>query len=115
MTAIEFKHAEIGTVSSRADGSVTFRVMTPELRPSEAGVVMSYHGKACSVFIKPHEQAPDELVQVETEREQKTPSQRLRSVLFLLHKERNERQPFNLWYAEKMEALITSVKDQLSA
>lgn len=113
MNAIELANAEIGTVSSRQDGSVAFRVITAELRPSEAGLVLQYHGKACSVTIKPHEGTPEEFVKVATEREQKTPSQRMHSVLFLLWKHEGEQGDFHAWYAQRMEKLIDQIKSKL--
>jgi hypothetical protein len=113
--AIDITNAEIGTVSSRQDGSVAFRVITPELRPSEAGAVMGFHGKACRVLIAPHEGVPEETVAVDTEREQKTPSQRLRGVLFLVWKKgHSQAGSFEDFYARKMEAMIESWKDALN-
>lgn len=113
MTAIELLHAEIGTVSSRQDGSVAFRVLTPELRPSEAGAIMSYHGKACSVFIKPTETPADEIVRVDTERDDKTPSERLRAVIFVSWTQNGKPGDFAAYYAVKMERLIDHIKSKL--
>lgn len=113
MTAIELVNAEIGTVSSRADGSVAFRVITAELRPSEAGAVLAYHGKACSVLVRPHEGAPEELVRVSTEREQKTPGSRLRAVLFIHWKQLGEAGRFEEFYAAELEKYINHVKGKL--
>lgn len=110
---IDIAHAEIGTVSSRQDGSVAFRVLTPELRPSEAGVVMSWHGKACRVTITPDEGEPEELVSVETERETKTPSQRLRGVLYIMWKEQERTEAFPSFYERQMEKFIAMVKKKL--
>lgn len=111
--AIDITHAEMGAVTSKADGSVTFRVLTPELLPSQAGALMGWHGKACRVIITPHDEAPEETVSIETERNAKTPSQRLRSVLYVLWQERNLSEPFNDFYSKKIEGLIEAVKSKL--
>lgn len=113
MKGIELLNAEIGTVSSRADGSVAFRVITGELRPSEAGAVLAFHGKACKVTVLPHEGAPEEVVVVDSEITRKTPGQRLRAVLFLYWKNEGENGRFEDFYAVKMEALIEHVKSKL--
>lgn len=114
MQGIDIRHAEIGTVSSRADGSIAFRVITPELRPSEAGAVMGWHGKACRVSILPDETAvPEEMVSVDTEREIKSHSTRLRAVIFLDWKQNGQAGSFDNWYAEKMEVMINHFKSKL--
>jgi hypothetical protein len=113
LVAIEILHAEMGTVSSRADHSASFRIITPELRPSEAGALMSYHGKACHVLIKPHDEVPDEQVSVDTQRETKTPSQRLRAVMFVDWTQKGKKGSFDAWYAEKMEIIINKIKSTL--
>lgn len=114
MQAIDIRHAEIGTVSSRADGSVAFRVITPELRPSEAGAVVGWHGKACRVTITPDEEAiPGDVLEVHTDREMKTPGQRLRAVLYLLHKEQERKEPFEDYYRRAMESFIEQAKKKL--
>lgn len=113
MDAIELIDATIGTVSSREDGSVAFRVITAELRPSEKGLVMDYHGRACAVTIKPHQGEPDKTVKVATERTTKTPSQRLYNTLFVLWKQEGGKGIFDEFYNRSMEAFINSVKEQL--
>ena len=112
MTGIQLDNAEIGTVSSRQDGSVAFRVITAELRPSEAGTVLQFHGKACKVIIMPHEGAPDALVSVTTERVSKSPCQRLHSVLFLCWKKRGEGD-FDTYYRNTMERILDHLKKEL--
>lgn len=42
--AIDIKHAEIGMVSSRKDGALTFRVITPELTLEQRATVLGLHG-----------------------------------------------------------------------
>lgn len=114
MNAIELVNAEIGTVSSRQDGSVAFRVITAELRPSEAGLLCQFHGKAARVLIAPHEGTPEEVVHVTTERDAKTPGQRLRNCLFVYWQQEGAGGNFEHFYAEHMEKLIRFVKDKLT-
>jgi hypothetical protein len=113
MNAIQLDNCEIGTVSSRADGSVAFRVITAELRHSECGAVMAFHGKAAKVIVAPHADEPGELVKVTTEREGKPPSQRLRGVIFKLWQQAGSDGGFDSYYTNRMEHIINKLKEQL--
>lgn len=114
MNSIQLVNASIGTVSSREDGSVKLSVLTAELRPSESGLLMSYHGKAAHVTIEPHEGAP-EMVKVQTERGQKSPSQRLHAVLFLLWKQEGGEGLFEHYYQRRMEETLSHWKGKLDS
>ncbi len=113
MQAIELVNAAIGTVSSREDGSVKLSVITAELRPSEAGLLMGYHGKAARVIIHPHDDAQAEVAKVSTERGQKTPSQRLHAVLFLNWKQEGSQGIFQHYYENKMNLILETWKARL--
>jgi len=89
--AIDILHATIGPVSSREDGSVAFRVITPELRPSEKGEIMSFHGRAVRVLITPDDAQAPETVTVDTEMGGKTPGQRLRNIVYAHYQQLKER------------------------
>lgn len=114
MKAVEIQHCQAGSVTSRQDGSVKISFVTPELRPSEAGALIGFHGKNCCVSIVPEDVAPDEKISVDTQRETKSHSSRLRAVLFVFWKQTNSKEQFESFYADKMEALINSVKEQLT-
>lgn len=114
MKGIALENSEVGTVSSMKDGSVKFTVYTAELRPSERGVVMEYHGKACAVTIMPHEGTPEETVSVSTERESKTPGQRLRAVLYVAFQHQHKSgETFDQYYSRHIEDYINEVKSTL--
>lgn len=114
MKAVEIKHCQAGAVTSRQDGSVKISFVTPELRPSEAGALIILHGKKCCVSIVPEDVPPEEKISVDTERGEKSPSLRLRSVLFVwFQQQRPEHTTFEPWYREKMETLIEHVKAKL--
>jgi len=115
LRAIDIKHCEVGTVSSLKDGSVKFTVYTCELRPSESGALMQLHGKACQVALLPENVDEFETVEVLTEREGKTQSERLYATLFVVWKSdpKHQEVPFNLWRERKMEAIIDYAKKQI--
>lgn len=74
---------------------------------------MGWHGKAARVTIVPEEGTPEEIIHVDSEREVKTPSQRLRAVLFILWQTEGKKGQFESWYQHKMETLIEHVKKKL--
>lgn len=112
MNAIQLDNATIGTVSSREDGSVAFRVITAELRPSEKGLVMDFHGRACKVIIALHEGEAEELVTVTTERGEKTPAQRLHGVLYVHWTQEGKPGDFETFYRQKMGLIIEGYKSK---
>lgn len=116
MIALEIKNCEIGTVSSRQDHSVAFRVITPELRPSESGAIMQWHGKACTVSITPHDGPPEELLKVDTERESKSPSERMHSILFVEWKQKDPtaKESFSSYYPRRMDQICERLKSALN-
>lgn len=113
MKAIEIQHCQTGAVTSRADSGVKISFITPELRPSEAGVLIQMHGKNVCISIVPEDVAPDEVVKVATEREQKTPGQRLRAVIFCLYQQLKPPGPFQPFYDAEMEKFIDHIKANL--
>ena len=110
--AIVIRNATIGTVSSREDGSVAFRVITGELLASQKGAVMDYHGKACEVTVTPLEGAL-ETIEVKTEPGHKSPSQRMYAVLHVWWKQQGGEGVFQHFYEAQMEKLIQAVKNKL--
>lgn len=118
MKALDLRSCEIGTVSSRRDKSVRFSIETAELTAEQSGALMSYHGQAARVFVAPHEGEADELVEVTTDRDTKTPGQRLRACLFVLYKQQTvepgkELLTFERFYCDEMEKFINHVKAKL--
>lgn len=112
MNSIDLHDCSIGTVSSREDGSVAFRVITAELRPSEKGTIMDFHGKACRVAIFPHEGEPDNKIEVTTERGEKTPSKRLYGTIFVHWKQSEQEGDFDTFYKRQMERIIEGYKEK---
>lgn len=114
LKAILIENAEFGSVNSRADHSVKFSIITPELLASQSGSLIQLHGTACSVLITPHDTPDAELVEVKTERGiGKSPGTRLRAVLYIWWQQLGSDGIFNHFYDEQMEKLITFVKTKL--
>jgi hypothetical protein len=104
----------LSSASTRADGSLGLRLATPELSPSEKTAIFELQGHPLKMLLQPMGQA-ECLVWVKSELDTKTPSQRLRGVLFILWKqiEDTNKDTFEVFYAQRMESIIEKVKERL--
>lgn len=109
---IDLKNCAIGSVNSRADHSLRFSVETAEMSPQEGAVLLAMHGMAARVLIEPLD-ADEGPVQVETKRDTKTHSQRLRASIFMVWKTTGQTEPFEAYYAKAMEKLIDHVQSKI--
>jgi DNA primase catalytic subunit len=103
----------ITTVTSKVDRSLGLRISTPELSTHERAEFMEYQNINSIITVKPLDESPDEILEVEAKMEGKTPSQRLRSVIFILWKQKGSKGIFDNFYRTVMEAAINKVKDKL--
>lgn len=110
--------AILSSFRTRKDGSMGFSTSTPELTVEEKVALMGLEGTNVKLLIEPTD--PDGIsqaegrVDVKTECQQKTPSQRLRSVLFVLFKHENPpNTTFATYYEDRMEKMIAHVKAKL--
>lgn len=102
---------------TRADRSLGFTGCTPELQDSEAVALMGIRQRNVKLLIQPTDGAPEGLVEVKSEFDQKRPSERLRAVLFVRHKQLTLQHkiaiPFEAYYLDSLNRMIQDVKDQL--
>jgi len=100
--------------SSRADGSCGFRGTTPELTATEKAALMELHGKNVRLLIEPSDYEPESTVKVEKSMHSKTPSQRLRAILFVQFR---QQQPsdmtFDSFYVKRMGEICEREKSML--
>jgi cysteine synthase len=99
--------------SSKADKSLSFRGVTPELTSVEKVALMDLQGANVRLLIEPLDYETDGKVEVKAEVETKTPSERLRAVLFVLYKHENPNETFATFYTAKIEKVIEHVKSKL--
>ena len=102
--------------SSRADGSLGFRGVTPEMTAGEKVSLMELQGLLVEALFIPKDEKDAELVEVEHQMDCKTPSQRLRGVLFIYFKEQQKKglkETFDTFYARHVEKLIEYVKSKI--
>lgn len=102
------------SASTRADRSLGLRFSTPELSSTEKAAIMDLQGMELSMFLKPADGLITGLTEVKSELEEKTPSQRLRAVLFLLWKQAGDAIEFEQYYRQKMNGIIEHLKTKLN-
>ena len=106
------------SASTRADGSLGLRFSTPELKPEEKTAIFELQGIELKMLLQPVSAEPAGLVEVKNELDSKTPSQRLRGVLFVHWKQQTDAgkmggKTFDAFYLETMNRLIEDWKSSL--
>ncbi len=106
--------AILSSFRSRKDKSLGFSVSTPELSTTEKVALMELEQINVRLLIEPSDYAVEGKLEVQNELETKTPSERMRAVLFCLYKhEKPANVTFATFYTTKMEAFINHVKSKL--
>lgn len=105
--------AIITSLRSRADRSLGLNVSTPELTSEEKVAFMELQNINCNVVFAPTEEPVQEIINVKSEVNTKTPSQRLRAVLFIFYMQKGIKEPFEEFYQKQMEKFINFIKEKL--
>jgi hypothetical protein len=109
----------VSGIRSLKDGSVSVTLETQELSPSKAGELFSLRGKVTMTYLSPKDiitqKEIDQIDQIDADVKGKTQSQRIRSVLYLLHQQSNEGfKTFDEYYKSKTEMYIDHLKSKLT-
>lgn len=113
MKAIRHK-GTISSITAKVDGSVGYKINTPELNKEEKAAIFDLQNKNVEIFVNPFEVEVEGEIVVKKEMDTKTPSQRLRSVFFLLWKQNPEGyEVFDTYYEVKMNKYIDFLKEKL--
>jgi hypothetical protein len=107
--------AIITGIRSKVDRSLGLSISTPELSSEEKTEVMNLQGVNVNLLIEPLDEEAPELLQVNKEIEGKTPSQRMRAVIFILWKQLGEPGQFETYYLDKINRLIEALKNKIDA
>lgn len=111
--------AIIESVSSRKDKTLSIKLGSNELSPDKAAVVMSMNQEAIYCYLKANEIQDDEKgmvdgLEADLYDNKKSQSKRIRSVLFLNWKQKNEGfNDFKDYYKNKTERYIEFLKSKL--
>lgn len=110
--------AIIEGMTSRKDKTIKLSIGTQELNPQQAAQIFSMNQQFCYVAIKKEDFSPNEIDTIEnlkTELDsQKTPSQRLRGILYRNYEQNSEGYTdFSTYYQAKMDKICTHFKSKL--
>lgn len=101
----------------RKDGSIKLSFDSRELSPEEYMIVMGFRNTEGWLAFQPNEDGIPDLPEERAEVDEKTPSERLRAVLFLWWKQEGDRGRnvglFETFRKEKMEQIISGIKKKL--
>ena len=112
MKALEL-NAVITGVRSKVDGSLGISMGTPELTPEEKAEFMRLQGANIIALFTPLDEPKVPVYKIDKVLEQKTPSQRLRAVLYVLWEQGGGKGDSNDFYRKYMEKIIGTIKDKL--
>jgi hypothetical protein len=109
--------AIINPPTIRKDGSISLKFDSRELSAEEYMIVMGFRNTEGWLAFQPNEGGIPDLPETNAEVEDKTPSERLRNVLFVWYKQETEKGKFvglfETFKKEKMERIIEGVKSKL--
>jgi len=107
--------AIFSSFGSRVDGSLSFRGQTPELSSEEKVALMDLGGRNVVLLIQPKDVVPDGVLNVNKKiLDFKTPSQRLRAILFVEWKQQKPDCTFEQHYVTAIDRIIERVKEHLN-
>lgn len=110
--------AMIERMSTLKDGSVSVTISTQELSPAKAAELFELRGKLATVYVSPADITNKEMHLIDTmepDMPGKTPSQRMRNVLFILWKQDAEGyKDFPQYYEAKMNSYIEGLKQNIN-
>lgn len=95
------------------DGGLRLGFATNELSNADKVIVAEYHGKFGTVAFREGDIEAEDLPDAKPSDERKTPSQRLRDVLFVLWKQEGSKGDFDAFYRKHLDRAIERVKNLL--
>ena len=106
--------ATLKSVSTLVDGGLSVGFHTQELTKEEMLAIMSFsQGFGYLLFASTQMSEEDIPKEKLSPDEEKSPSKRLRSILFILWKQQGGEGDFEAFYRKKMEAIIEQLKSRL--
>jgi hypothetical protein len=109
--------AIINPPTIRKDGSIKLSFDSRELSAEEYMIVMGFRNTEGWLAFQPNEEGVPEIPETNAEIDEKSPSERLRAVLFVWYKQETESGKFVGLYEtfrkEKMEKIIETIKSKL--
>ena len=109
--------AQIESIASRKDKTIRLTIGTQELNPNTAAELFTMNQQFCYFAIKTESFLQNEVDLVndlKADINVKTPSQRLRNILYINYQQNNEGfKDFNTFYISKMESICEHYKNKI--
>lgn len=109
---------QIETLTTRKDKTIKITIGTQEMNPNEFADIFRLNQQFCYIGIKPEPFTKDESATIDSLKtefdEVKSPSQRLRSILYKNYEQENlGYKDFNSYYVGQMEILCNHFKSKI--
>jgi len=98
---------------SKADGSAGLGFNTQELSAADFAILKENLNEYGWLVFRPNEFQEEDIPQQDAEDPEKTPSKRLRAVLFILWQQTGKKGNFEAYYHEQMDKIIEHIKTKL--
>jgi len=99
----------IKKVSTLVDGGLKIEVLTQELKPEDTTKLFQLKGKSGFAVFKPARITEEDIIKLPEEirefKSDKTPSQRLRAVIYLNWKQTSQKETFDTYYRKQVNYL----------
>lgn len=110
--------AQIEAIASRKDKTIKLTIGTQELHPSQASELFALNQQFCYLALKPEYFTKEEMDSIEDLKTDldsvKTPSQRLRGILFINYQQDSKGyKDFNTYYIAMMEKICEFYKSKI--
>lgn len=105
--------AIIEGIRSKKDRSLGLNLSTPELTIQEKALFMEMQGINVSIQITPIDEPTEEDYKIATDLDQKSQSQRMRSVLYILWNQGDKSKDFADYYRDQTEKIIEYLKQKI--
>jgi len=99
--------------SSKSDGSAGIRFSTQELSADDFSLLKQNLNEYGWLVFRPNEYKEEDVPTEDVEDKEKTPSKRLRAVLFVLWKQTKNGGDFETYYREQVDKIIDHIKSKL--
>lgn len=106
-------NAILSSFRSRKDKSIGFSVSTGEFSVPERVAIMELEGINVRMLIEPQDYEPEGKIAVDKELHSKTPSERLRAILFVKFRQSGEKIEFIDYYIREINRICEAEKAQL--
>ena len=106
--------ATLEGISPLKEGGLSIRFHTQEVSKAEMVTAMEFYQSFGYLLFAPNDLSEEDIPKEKlSPDEEKSPSKRLRSILFILWKQQGGEGDFEAFYRKKMEAIIEQLKSRL--